>query len=200
MHSILEIEAAQRPFKGQSICGDAFHVMEGSTTTIAIVDGLGHGKGAADASAAFLDFFCKNVEKSLDSILLGSSEAMSRTRGAVAALIRIVGETKTLSFCGVGNIELKAKSYSHITPVSMPGILGRKIRKLVVFEYDLSPGDILVAFTDGISSRFNLDDFVGLSIKDMPNEILLRHGKHHDDATCVAFKVLSTARVDQMNE
>ena len=49
----LEVAAAERSARGQSVCGDATLVRQAAgTTTIAMADGLGHGPAAAEAAVA----------------------------------------------------------------------------------------------------------------------------------------------------
>ena len=182
-----EIASVERPAVGEAICGDGHLIIDEAATTIAVVDGLGHGEEAAKASSVFIDFVRHQKGKPINEILAESTGAMSQTRGAAAALIRIDRDNQTMSFCGVGNVEIKARSRDRICPISMPGILGRRLRKLVVFEYDLHPGDLLVAHTDGISSRFEIEEYADLAPKAMARKILQEHGKAHDDATCVVL-------------
>jgi negative regulator of sigma-B (phosphoserine phosphatase) len=178
-----------RPALGEEVCGDAYLAVEGSISTLAVVDGLGHGRGAAKAASVFIDFFSENASAPLDVMLTNATGPMSKTRGAAVALLRVDGERQTLQFCGIGNIEVKAKSDGRVEPFSMPGIVGRPIRRLNVFTYNVSPGDIFVIYSDGISSRFDLDDYAGMNPEEMARRILVDCGKSHDDATCVVLEM-----------
>jgi serine/threonine protein phosphatase PrpC len=156
---------------------------------VAIADGLGHGPLAHEASEGFCEYVRRNAGLDLERIVRRGSEAITKTRGAAAALLRIDGEAGELSFVGVGNIELQAASESPIRPVCTPGIVGRPLRKVTVYRYEIHPGDLLVLYSDGISSRLDLRKLKQLDVQAIAEEILERHGKHHDDATAVVIRI-----------
>jgi len=176
---------------GQQVCGDVTSVVRGPGEEVLIVvaDGLGHGEKARDAAEAFCAFVEVHAEAPLEAIMRDGSHAVSATRGAAAALIRIHRGVTRLSFCGIGNVELQAASAEAIRPVCLPGIVGRPLRKVLAFDYALREGDLLAAHTDGVSSRFRLEDYAGLDAKEAAARILAEHGKNHDDATCVVIRI-----------
>jgi hypothetical protein len=187
----MELEVATRPMQGETVSGDAAAVIEAPRGDVLIVvaDGLGHGVKAHEAAEAFCAFAGIHADTPLEAIIRDGSHAIAATRGAAAALIRIAVGGARLSFCGVGNIELQAVSAEAIRPVCMPGIIGRPLRKVLVFDYALHEGDLLVAHSDGISSRFHLEDYAELSTREAAARILADHGKNHDDAICVAIRI-----------
>lgn len=184
----VQLAFSQRPARGQKICGDTYRVVCGRETIVALADGLGHGPAAAEASVAFCDYVARKANQSAEQILRGATSAISKTRGAAAALVRIDEQAGRLVFAGVGNIELQAVSRVPMRPVCTPGIIGRPLRKVVAYTYELSPGDLLVLYSDGISSRVDLMEFRQLEPQQVADTILERHGKRHDDATVVVIK------------
>jgi serine/threonine protein phosphatase PrpC len=156
---------------------------------VALADGLGHGPMAHEASEAFCDYVRRSMEIGLEQLVRRASDAIARTRGAAAAVVRIDEEAGTLAFAGVGNIELQAISKVPIRPVSTPGIVGRPLRKVVVYRYEIGPGDLLALYSDGISSRFDLKKFKRLEPQQIADGILAQHGKHHDDATVLVIEI-----------
>ena len=184
-----EIGAAQRPIENETVCGDAFAVFRDRETTIAVADGLGHGAGAAEAALAFCAYVGTHASAGLEQILRGATTCLSPTRGAAAALIRISDQRRHLSFAGIGNIEVQAMSKLPIRPVCTPGIVGRPLRKVLSFDYELNRGDLLAIHSDGISSRFTLAPYSHLDVQSMAEAILADHGKQHDDATCVVVRL-----------
>ena len=186
---LLEIGAAQRPFRHEKVCGDAFVVLQDREITIAVADGLGHGPKAAKAAVAFCEYVGVHAAKGLEEILRGATADLSDTRGAAAALVRIADQQRRLSFAGIGNIELQAVSKEPIRPACTPGIVGRPLRKVLRFDYELYPGDLLAIYSDGISGRFRLDSYSHLSAQSAAEAILAEHGKHHDDATCLVVRL-----------
>lgn len=184
-----EIGAAQRPIRTETVCGDAFVVFPGEWITVAVADGLGHGPEAAEAAHAFCEYVGAHASEGLEEILRGATAALSDTRGAAAALIRIADQLQCLSFAGIGNVELQAASRRPIRPVCTPGIVGRPLRKVLEFNYELTRGDLLAIYSDGISGRFALGSYGHLDAQSMAEAILADHGKHHDDATCVVVRL-----------
>ena len=187
----MDVSIAQRPIRDETVCGDTAVVVPGrpGETLIVVADGLGHGAKAHEAATAFCAYAESHADEPLEAIVREGSHAVSATRGLAAALIRISGEGARLSFCGVGNIELQAASAAAIRPVCVPGIIGRPLRKVLVFDYTLREGDLLVAHTDGISSRFHLEDYAALGAQEAADRILAEHGKSHDDAMCVVIRI-----------
>ncbi len=185
----MDIGTAQRPCRGETICGDVFKIVEHGITTLAVADGLGHGPKAAVAAEKFCAHVGENISESLAQIMRGSTRALARTRGAAGALIRIDEEAGTLEFCGVGNIEMRASSAKAIHPISVPGIIGRPLRKVLKLDYELTAGDQLVIFSDGLSSRFDMQKYKHLSPQRMADTLLPDHGKFHDDVTVIVIRI-----------
>lgn len=184
----LEIAYANRPCRGEKVSGDSIQIMEGPLTTLVVADGLGHGPMAAQASLAFCEYVKSREGEPLPAVIKGSSKHISHTRGAAAAIVLVDTKSEKIFFCGVGNIELQAVSVNSIRPVCTPGIIGRPIRKVVEFSYDLASGDLIAIYSDGISSRFDLKEYRTLPAQECADRILENHGKYHDDATVVVTR------------
>jgi len=187
---MIEVSTAQRGIYGDRICGDAVAVIERPRgVLVAVADGLGHGPLAHEASETFCGYVRAHHGASLESLIVGSTTAMSSTRGAAVGLVDIDEAEGTLEYAGVGNIELRAVSRERITPVSLPGIVGTRLRRVKSFRYTVSSEDLFAVFSDGVSSRFDLEDYRSLSSREIAERILSDHGKQHDDATCVIVRV-----------
>lgn len=185
----MRIGTAMRPAEGQIVSGDAILVMEGEPTIVVVADGLGHGAGAAEPAQAFCHFVRSRSSLPPHQIMGAASTEFVHSRGLAAAVLRVDLAARRFSYCGVGNIDLHAKSSSPIRPISAPGIVGRPVRKILHFDYSVAPGDILVAHTDGISSRFDVEDFSELDAGPMAAAILDRMGRSYDDASCVVIRL-----------
>lgn len=183
------IFALSRPFPGEQVCGDRHRISQGKDgLLIALSDGLGHGPQAASAAQAFCDFVGSRPDDPLDQLLESASKAIHTTRGVVAALVRISPGAGVLSFCGIGNIELQSSSRAAIRPVSLPGIVGQRIRSTKIFNYPLHEGDFFALHSDGISSRMNVEKYRLLSPPDAARKIVEDHGKNTDDVSVVVFR------------
>ncbi len=186
---------AQRPAVGQTICGDAVAIYEGKPYIVAIADGLGHGAGASEASQAFCQFVGEHKDLPLDNLMSRATKAIASTRGAAAAILSIDQETNKLSFVGIGNIELRAIGHfnSSCPAICLPGIVGRSLRRVKVFTDEFFPGDTLILFSDGISTRFELQEFKRKSAEEIANTLMSERGKDHDDATCLVLQCFESS-------
>jgi hypothetical protein len=181
---------AQRCALGETECGDGWLIekLDGSVT-IAVVDGLGHGKEAAVAAKAFCEHVRDKIGDGLETIMTSAQRPMSGTRGAAAALLRLTRHESLLEFVGVGNIAVQSGRSATFHPVSAPGIVGQRVRKLLPFAHELESDLLLVLHSDGISTRFELDGYAHMDPQEMAQAILDDHGKGYDDATCVVVRI-----------
>lgn len=187
---MIVVEIAQRARLNESICGDVVSVTtKPSGVLIAVADGLGHGEFAHEAARTFCDFAKQHAEEAIESIVASSTAVMAKTRGAAAALVDFDEEQKIVQFVGVGNIELRSLSKEKICPISVPGIVGASLRRIRSFRYNLNDDDLFIIFSDGISSRFALEEYRSLTERQLADRILVEFGKSHDDATCVVIRV-----------
>ncbi len=185
----MDIAAAQRAAVGESQCGDAYSVVpQVRTTLVAVADGLGHGPEAARAARAFCGHAERNADRPLEVILATADAALSGTRGAAVALLRLDPNGR-FEFAGVGNIAVRALSRRPIHPVSLAGTLGRRQRRPPRSEaFDVDEGDLVVVHTDGVSSRYDLEAIGAGAAQRIAQTLLSSHGKSNDDATCVVVR------------
>ncbi len=164
----LRFGAVSVPVRGESECGDSWHVeSDGDQAAVMVADGLGHGALAAEAARAAIDAFAAAPFDPPAEIMQRAHQAMAGTRGGAAAcaLLRADGR---LSYCGIGNISgtLLAPDQSQGL-VSHNGTLGMNPqRRISQFEYLRAPRALLVMHSDGITTRWNL--------KNRP-DVLCRH-------------------------
>jgi phosphoserine phosphatase RsbX len=182
------IGAAQRSAPGETVCGDAYAILaHGSTTLIALADGLGHGSEAAEAALRFIEFARANAERGLEDILRGAHRALAGTRGAAAGLLRFDPSARAIEFAGVGNIEVLARSRHRVAPICMPGVLGGRLKRTVRFGYAIDPGDLVVLCSDGLT-RVELGGVDGARPQKLAEQLLKTHYGGRDDATCVVLR------------
>jgi len=145
-------------------CGDTWHVaIDGNRLSALIVDGLGHGPDAEAAALAGAQAFA--VEPFVDPLLLVERlhQAMSGTRGGAVAIAQHDASTDRLAFTGIGNIGaslidgVRARGLA-----SHPGIVGGQYRKAQAFDYAQVNGNLLILYSDGLQSRWRLEDYPGL--------------------------------------
>lgn len=186
----VRVGSSWRPLPGYRICGDVCVVVpfpEG--TLLCLADGLGHGDAAHASAQVACDHARAHAGEALETIVHGMDAALSGMRGAAVSLLAILPGAGRALFAGIGNVELRAASSERIAPPTTPGIVGRGVRKVRVWDYPVAAGDLLVLFSDGISSRFDLDELAHLEPQALAEGVVARHQKAHDDACCMAAKM-----------
>lgn len=185
-----ELGSAQRPAEGETVCGDALLILdEPERITLALADGLGHGEHAAHAAQVFCEEVRQHVALPLEEILQRAHQALRPTRGAAAAILRIHRASLEAEFAGIGNIALTAATQTPAAPISLAGTLGARLRRVTTFRFPLALGDLLVLYSDGILSHFDARELGPRSAQVLAEELLLRHGRLDDDATCLVVRV-----------
>ena len=186
----LRIGSFSRPMPGEQACGDRIVVLQRTDDVLcAVIDGLGHGENAAVAAEAAAGYISSHADDPLDSILLGCDRAIASTRGVAATLVRVVLPAGTLEHAGIGNVELTAHSREPIRPVTRPGVVGSRVRKVNVTSHRIFPGDRIAVFTDGVSARFQFDLMPQAPAQAQARRIVEEHGRSHDDASCLVIHV-----------
>lgn len=173
----------------EAVCGDALLIVEdGSSVLIVVADGEGHGPAASEASHRLCEYVANNSEQRLDDLLWGAHRALKGERGVAVIVLRVDRVAHSLSFCGVGNVELQTLSKVPIRPVCDRGMVGRRMRRATVHEFPLSPGDLLIVHSDGISARLSPSHYQRLSVQEIAEAAMRDHRRSHDDAICVAVR------------
>nr|WP_314477423.1 ATP-binding protein [uncultured Pseudomonas sp.] len=155
---------SQHALNGDPCCGDTWHLaFDGQRMSALVIDGLGHGSEAEAAAQAGAAVFAQAPFASPQQQLLAMHQAMAGTRGGAVALAQYDACNARLSFTGVGNIGASLANGAQSRGLaSMPGIVGGQFRKTQVFDYADLNGNVLIMYSDGLQSRWNLNDYPGL--------------------------------------
>jgi anti-sigma regulatory factor (Ser/Thr protein kinase) len=181
------------PYPGLTVCGDAWdHHVDGDRATVLVCDGLGHGDGAADASAAVLAAFRAAPSAPLADIFDRAHRAARATRGAAATVARIDLAARQVTVAGVGNVAAWVAGDHVKQLVTQHGTLGQAAPSQIREERaPFPPGAALVMCSDGIKSRWTLDDHPGLAARDPATfaSVLWRDfARGRDDASVVVIR------------
>jgi anti-sigma regulatory factor (Ser/Thr protein kinase) len=179
--------------------GDAFVLKESQgVLLVGLIDGLGHGEPAKKAALAAQQYVQTHYDQPLDKIFVGASRACSATRGVVMALARFPSITH-LSFASVGNIEARASGARRVPFGVHRGILGASEphmeRHVKLEEFEWSPEIVLVLHTDGLSSRWDWNDFPALErqpARDIATKLLHELASENDDATVLCVRSVAS--------
>ncbi len=151
------IGAINLPIAGESRCGDDWMVhWENRILTCVVVDGLGHGEGAAHAAEAATSAARDYMDCDVACMLQRVHEQLRGTRGAAAAIARIDPRAGRVQYAGIGNIAARIVRAGDKTQhlISLDGIVGAaSIRTIRAYEYQWHPSATLVMHSDGLTSR-----------------------------------------------
>ncbi|PMQ14896.1 ATP-binding SpoIIE family protein phosphatase [Janthinobacterium sp. AD80] len=163
-----QIGAVCLPLASEQVCGDAWNIVcEGHELSLMVADGLGHGPLAARASetaSALLENSTPGLPPLPAPFIELAHGALRGTRGAAMAVAHIDSARRELRYAGVGNIAacaFDAHQRRHL--LSHNGIVGSNLRKVQEFRYPWQLGTMLVMHTDGLHTRWDLEQYPGLA-------------------------------------
>lgn len=191
----LEVEGICVAKPGEDVCGDAFaEDPRADGTSLIVVDGLGHGPSAAEASRAAVAAFREAVGRRPAQRLERVHQALRSTRGAAVAVADLELEARVVRFAGLGNIagEILHEEGAVEHLVSQPGTAGHLARGIREYTYRWPSGALLVLHSDGVSTHHDLTRYPGLGQRHpaLIAGVLLRDaGRGRDDATVVVARV-----------
>ena len=185
--------ALSRPKAGELLSGDDWvFLSRRGRHALFVVDGLGHGPDAAAAARAAIEAVRRASQLVAPEMIALVHDALKPTRGAAGAVAVLDPQRELCTFCGIGNISgsIRAAGASR-SMVSHNGILGHQVRKIQDFTYPFPRGALLIAHSDGLSSRWDLGAYSGLEQRHpaLVSAVLYRdHARERDDATVAAVR------------
>jgi Anti-sigma regulatory factor (Ser/Thr protein kinase) len=152
------------PQAGEWNCGDGWSLIRTPNGVQAVVvDGLGHGAGAARAADEALRIVRECEGWSPARTIEAAHGPLRATRGAAIAVAEIVASEQLLRFAGIGNISgtIVTRDASR-SLASYNGTVGAALRKVKELTYPWPDGACLLMHSDGITSRARPDAYPGL--------------------------------------
>lgn len=191
-----EVGAVCVALPSEPVCGDGWAVIEQAPgrPVMLVVDGLGHGRLAAEASLAAVAAFRKSAGQPAPDVLAMVHAALRPTRGAAVAIAEAIdgGDGDGVRYAGIGNISGAVLGAPRMRKmVSLPGIAGHEARTIRVFDYPWEPGALLVMHSDGLASHWDLADYPGLAQRHpaLVAGVLFRDfARGRDDVTVVVVR------------
>ncbi|WP_448100374.1 ATP-binding protein [Luteibacter jiangsuensis] len=186
--------ATQQTMEGEPVCGDAWAMaVSGGKHAFLVVDGLGHGLSAHDAARAGTDAFVEQPFSDPVALLNSLHGAMTGTRGGAVAVAQYDAATDTLRYAGIGNISGSLATLEGSRGLaSHPGIVGVQARRAQPFDFPGVQGKLMVMWSDGLMSRWNLRDYPGLASRHPAVVTALLHrdfNRGRDDVTLLAARL-----------
>lgn len=175
---------------GEIECGDTWRIAERSDgMAILVADGLGHGVLAASASRAAAAAFGEAPFDPPSEIMQRLHHGLSGSRGAAGACALLDSANARIIYAGVGNIAGCVISTERSRGmVSHNGILGVQLLRRQEFAYEYGEASRVVMHSDGMSARWSIGSYPGLSARHAAviAAVLYRdHARERDDVTVV---------------
>jgi negative regulator of sigma-B (phosphoserine phosphatase) len=193
----LEWSTAAATMPGETESGDRYWAGYGATGMMfAVIDGLGHGPAAAEASALAIATLEQHVDDSLIEVLRHCHVSLRGTRGVAMSLAAFNSEDAMLTWIGVGNVEGTLLHRDPRLPsdklLLRNGVVGSHLPALRAEELPVRPGDILTMATDGVSVEHLLRVAMDGQIESMADGMLASACKGTDDALILVARYRGT--------
>ncbi|GAB3784316.1 serine/threonine protein kinase [Spirosoma horti] len=190
-----EVRCICVPKEGETVCGDACYSKQtGSSLTVFLGDGLGHGLLAQRAVEQAIRALRQGLDASPSTLVSAIHEASVGTRGLVGTCAVFDFTSRKWKFCGVGNITTRLSGSLGVKGY-MPqnGILGHNIPgRLLVQEMPYERNQLLVMASDGLHTRWNPARYPGIGNYDpsiLAAIIYKECARHTDDMSVVVSKL-----------
>jgi hypothetical protein len=179
--------AIRRRLMGESACGDDHFIRVNGDVLVAVIDGLGHGPEAAEASSAATGLLASREEdRPLQSTFDALDDRLRGTRGAAGSIARIADDE--IEWAGVGNVVARTipAPCQHLIP--RHGTIGVVARRGTGTTVPRPHGGLMVMASDGISDRWSANVCDSTS---PPHPLVLAallhrdFGRDRDDATVI---------------
>jgi len=186
--------ATLAPYPGERVCGDNWSWSSTARgRTLMLVDGSGHGAEAARAAEIAVRSFNEHADAACEDIVERLHRALAATRGAALAVARIDTAARVVRYVGVGNISgiLVNGGGKARHMVSHNGTAGHVAPRIREFTYEYSSEPLVIMHSDGLTSRWDLAAYPGLTVEHpaLIAGVLLRdHRRGRDDASVVAMR------------
>jgi len=199
-HPKFDVGVISVPKDGEEVSGDGWAVADVPFgIQLLVVDGIGHGLLASDAAHLAVKTFRTTAGQEPIEVLRALHPPMRATRGATVGVATLNVQGRLVTYGGVGNIGAAVVTPDrHRWLVSLNGTIGREPVQFRQFETEWDPDAVLVAHSDGLTTRWRLDQ-PGLAAKDptLIAAVLFRDfARQLDDVTVVVAKQRSAKSED----
>jgi serine/threonine protein phosphatase PrpC len=194
---LIDWGAASRALPGETETGDAYLVQPfDGGVLVAVADGLGNGREAAEAAGIAMGLLRDQAGKDLVRLVRLCHERLHGTRGVVMSLACFDAGEPTMTWLGVGNVEghlLRADPSAKPPRDSIMlrgGVLGFRAPEVRASRRAVSAGDLVILATDGIRGGFWGGVDLDAGLQKIADDLLRQYGKASDDALAVAVRYL----------
>jgi hypothetical protein len=140
-----------------------------------------------------MQVFYRQHEYSPSRVISDVHAALRSTRGAAVATVAVDTGRGVAIFCGLGNIGATVISTngSRHGMVSQNGTAGHVASRIHEFTYPLSSKSMIVMFSDGLTSHWDLSAYPGLTMRHpsvIAGALYRDFSRRRDDVTVVVAK------------
>lgn len=186
--ALVEWGVASRALPGQQEMGDRHAIVPfDGGVMVAVIDGLGHGAGAAMAAGMAAEVLEQNAGDSVIALVRLCHEHLKATRGVVMSLAAFHAADSTVTWLGVGNVEgvlLHRDPFGTLNQEVLPlrgGVVGDQLPPLAASIVPVAKGDTLIFSTDGVRLGF-AEGLKADSAQATADAVLARFARGTDDA------------------
>jgi anti-sigma regulatory factor (Ser/Thr protein kinase) len=192
----VELGAHMICYPGETVSGDRWAFANPAAgPTLLMVDGTGHGPGAAAAADLAVEIFRSNAGLDCERLAEALHRGLTPTRGAALALARFDRPAGMVRFVGIGNIAGAVASAGGLKrTVSHNGTAGHIAPRIRCFDYPVIGDPLILLHSDGLTAKWDLAAYPGLlqAHASLVAGILFRdHRRGRDDASVVAMRVVA---------
>lgn len=184
-----------RPMAGYVVSGDMAAALEiDGGLLLVIADGTGHGIAANEVAQSLSNFLHEHATSDLKRLLTDMHALLRSTVGAAVGVLFVDTQRRTLRYMGVGNTGAARRVGANWRPISKDGVLGQRLPTLLEQTSDVSRGDLIMLWSDGLSELAGGMFAVRNAYKpaaQLATELVSELGKPHDDASCIVLRWLN---------
>lgn len=183
------------PIHGETVCGDSYFMqVNPSRSLYMMVDGLGHGQGAAEAANEAVATVSRHPNEPAVDIIVRAHDALKKTRGAAMSVAIVDHERMVIKYAGIGNISASLLGGGAVrSMVSQNGTLGAILPRVPQeYSYPVTADTSLLLFSDGLTTKASPAGYPGLQSRHpaLIAGILFRDfSRRRDDATVMIAPV-----------
>jgi serine/threonine protein phosphatase PrpC len=197
----MEVGVAAAAVDGQRSSGDIHLVHYGENFVLmAVIDGIGHGDGAAAAALAASSVVLAHAAEPLEAQVELCHEQLRSTRGAVMSLASIFPKDGQMTWLGVGNVlgvvqrAKSAKGTGQETLLLRAGVVGAQLPSMYAATVALGSGDTVVFATDGVHDKFVSELSGAEPPQRCADRILKQYFRGNDDALILVARYLGNSK------
>jgi phosphoserine phosphatase RsbX len=195
--SLVELGIAELTLPGQRESGDRHVVVPFlGGVLLAVVDGLGHGEGAATAAKRAIDVVQNHPQETLINLVRLCHQTLIGTRGVVMSLASFNRVDNTMIWLGIGNVQgillhrdVSGKEIREMLTLR-GGVLGDYLPNLYAGMLPVTRGDTLIFATDGIHNDFADRLSTSDNVQRTAGDILTHFAKGTDDGLVLVARYL----------